>query len=168
MSCETFSGPNDNGRQKMIRLALIGQAKAAKSYGAIRTRLHRAAWASFVPLTTSDGQAGQALGQVTTAPSTEVLFTEQANDFDAVVIDADPGQTEVLAKAAAAGKPALAGPLLADIAPLSQAYTMLVPAHTWRFLPSIQTVKRSLDAGKLGAPGPVSYTHLTLPTILLV
>ena len=162
MSCEIFSGPNDNGRQKMIRLALIGQAKAAKSYGAIRTRLHRAAWSSFVPLTTSDGQAGQALGQVTTAPSTEVLFTEQANDFDAVVIDADPGQAAVLAKASAAGKPSLAGPLLPNIAAISQAHTMLMPAHTWRFLPSIQTVKRSLDAGKLGAPGLLRI-HRWLP-----
>ena len=146
----------------MIRLALIGQAKAAKSYGAIRTRLHRAAWAAFVPLTASDGQAGQALGQATTAPSTEALFTEQANDFDAVVIDADPGQAASLAKAAAAGKPALAGPLLADIAALGQADTMLMPAHTWRFLPSIQAVKRSLDAGKLGEPGLLRI-HRWLP-----
>ena len=146
----------------MIRLALIGQAKAAKSYGAIRTRLHRAAWAAFVPLTASDGQAGQALGQATTAPSTEALFTEQANDFDAVVIDADPDQAASLAKAAAAGKPALAGPLLADIAALGQADTMLMPAHTWRFLPSIQAVKRSLDAGKLGEPGLLRI-HRWLP-----
>ena len=146
----------------MIRLALIGQAKAAKSYGAIRTRLHRAAWAAFVPLTASDGQAGQALGQATTAPSTEALFTEQANDFDAVVIDADPGQAASLAKAAAAGKPALAGPALADIAALGQAGTMLMPAHTWRFLPSIQAVKRSLDAGKLGEPGLLRI-HRWLP-----
>ena len=146
----------------MIRLALIGQAKAAKSYGAIRTRLHRAAWAAFVPLTASDSQAGQALGQATTAPSTEALFTEQANDFDAVIIDADPGQAASLAKAAAAGKPALAGPLLADIAALGQADTMLMPAHTWRFLPSIQAVKRSLDAGKLGEPGLLRI-HRWLP-----
>ena len=146
----------------MIRLALIGQAKAAKSYGAIRTRLHRAAWAAFVPLTASDGQAAQALGQATTAPSTEALFTEQANDFDAVIIDADPSQAASLAKAAAAGKPALAGPLLADIAALGQADTMLMPAHTWRFLPSIQAVKRSLDAGKLGEPGLLRI-HRWLP-----
>lgn len=146
----------------MIRLALIGQAKAAKSYGAIRTRLHRAAWAAFVPLTASDGQAGQALGQTTIAPSTEALFTEYANDFDAVIIDANPGQAASLAKAAAAGKPALAGPLLADIAALGQADTMLMPAHTWRFLPSIQAVKRSLDAGKLGEPGLLRI-HRWLP-----
>ena len=136
----------------MIRLALIGQAKAAESYGAIRTRLHRAAWAAFAPLTVSDGQAGQALGQAMTAASPESLFAEHANDFDAVVIDADPGQAASLAKAADAGKPALASPLLADIAALGQADTMLMPAHSWRFLPSIQAVKRSLDADKLGEP----------------
>ena len=146
----------------MLRLALIGQAKAAKSYGAIRTRLHRAAWAAVVPLTASDGQAGQALGQATTAPSTEALSTEQANDFDAVIIDADPGQAASLAKAAAAGKPALAGPLLADIAALGQADTMLMPAHTWRFLPSIPAVRHSLDAGKLGEPGLLRI-HRWLP-----
>ena len=147
----------------MIRLALIGHAKAAESYGAIRTRLHRAAWAAFAPLTVSDGQAGQALGQAMTAASPESLFAEHANDFDAVVIEAGPGQAASLAKAAAAiGKPALAGPLPADIAALGQADTLLMPAHAWRFLPSIQAVKRSLDAGKLGEPGLLRI-HRWLP-----
>jgi predicted dehydrogenase len=147
----------------VIRLALIGQAKAAESYGAIRTRLHRAAWAAFAPLTVSDGQAGQALGQAMTAASPESLFAEHANDFDAVVIEAGPGQAASLAKAAAAiGKPALAGPLPADIAALGQADTLLMPAHAWRFLPSIQAVKRSLDAGKLGEPGLLRI-HRWLP-----
>jgi len=146
----------------VIRLALIGQAKAAESYGAIRTRLHRAAWAAFAPLTVSDGQAGQALGQAMIAASPESLFAEHANDFDAVVIDADPGQAASLAKAADAGKPALASPLLADIAALGQADTLLMPAHAWRFLPAIQAVKRSLDAGKLGDPGLLRI-HRWLP-----
>ena len=94
----------------MIRLALIGASEAAEAYGAIRTRLHNASWTVFAPLTTTDSQAGQALGQATTTTSTEALFTEQANDFDAVVIDADPDQAADLAKTATAlGRPTLVG-----------------------------------------------------------
>ena len=115
--------------------------------------MHRAAWAAFAPLTTSDGQAGQALGQATTTTSTEALFTEQANDFDAVVIDANPSQAASLAKAATTlGKPTLVGQLPGGLDVLDQAEALLMPAHTWRFLPSIQAVKRSIDAGKLGEP----------------
>jgi len=85
--------------------------------------------------------------------STESLFTEQANDFDAVVIDANPSQAASFAKAATAlGKPTLVGQLPGGLDVLGQTDALLMPAHTWRFLPSIQTVKRSIDAGKLGQP----------------
>ena len=85
--------------------------------------------------------------------STETLFTEQANDFDAVVIDANPSQAASFAKAATAlGKPTLVGQLPGGLDVLGQTDALLMPAHTWRFLPSIQTVKRSIDAGKLGEP----------------
>ena len=85
--------------------------------------------------------------------STEALFTEQANDFDAVVIDANPSQAASFAKAATAlGKPTLVGQLPGGLDVLGQADALLMPAHTWRFLPSIQAVKRSIDAGKLGEP----------------
>ena len=137
----------------MIRLALISESGAAEAYGAIRTRLHSASWAVFAPLNDNDSPAGQALGQATTTKSTEALFTEQANDFDAVVIDANPSQAASLAKAATTlGKPTLVGQLPGGLDVLGQAEALLMPAHTWRFLPSIQAVKRSIDAGKLGEP----------------
>ena len=85
--------------------------------------------------------------------STEALFTGQANDFDAVVIDANPSQAASFAKTATAlGKPTLVGQLPGGLDVLDQADALLMPAHTWRFLPSIQAVKRSIDAGKLGEP----------------
>ena len=140
-------------KPKMIRLALIGASGAAEAYGAIRTRLDGASWAVFAPLNDNDSAAGQSLGQTTTTMSTEALFTEQANDFDAVVIDANPSQAASFAKAATAlGKPTLVGQLPGGLDVLGQADALLMPAHTWRFLPSIQAVKRSIDAGKLGEP----------------
>ena len=153
MSRETFPAQYDNGRPKMIRLALIGASRAAEAYGAIRTRLHSASWAVFAPLTDNDSPAGQSLGQVLDAGSPDMLFAGHTNNFDAVVIDANPSQAANLAKAAAAhGRPALVGQLLGDLTALGQADVLLMPAHTWRFLPSIQAVKRSLDANKLGEP----------------
>ena len=153
MSRETFPAQYDNGRPKMIRLALIGASGAAEAYGANQTRLHSASWAVFAPLNDNDSPAGQSLGQATTTKSTEALFTEQANDFDAVVIDANPSQAASLAKAATTlGKPTLVGQLPGGLDVLGQAEALLMPAHTWRFLPSIQAVKRSIDAGKLGEP----------------
>jgi len=147
----------------MIRLALIGASEAAEAYGAIRTRLHNASWTVFAPLTITDSQAGQALGQATTTTSTEALFTEQANDFDAVVIDTDPDQAANLAKTATAlSRPTLVGQLPGDLTALGQAEALLMPAHTWRFLPSIQVVKRSLDTDKLGEPC-LLRTHRWLP-----
>ena len=153
MSRETFPDPNAADKPKMIRLALIGASGAAEAYGAIQTRLHSASWAIFAPLTDNDSPAGQSLGQVLDAGSPDMLFAGHTNNFDAVIIDANPSQAANLAKAAAAhGRPALVGQLLGDLTALGQADVLLMPAHTWRFLPSIQAVKRSLDANKLGEP----------------
>jgi len=147
----------------MIRLALIGASGAAEAYGAIRTRLHSASWAVFAPLTDNDSPAGQSLGQVLDAGSPDMLFAGHTNNFDAVVIDANPSQAANLAKAATAlGRPALVGQLPGNLTALGQADALLMPAHTWRFLPSIQAVKRSLDAGKLGEPGLLRI-HRWLP-----
>ena len=146
----------------MIRLALISSAETAEAYGSISTRLHRAAWTAFAPL--DSGGSGQALGQVTEATSAEELFTNQADAFDAVVIAADQATAGRLAKAASSlGKPVLAGAAGGDLAALGQATSLLMPAHPWRFLPSIQSVKRSLDAGKLGQASCCAFTVGCLP-----
>ncbi len=147
----------------MIRLAFIGQATTAEAYGSIRTQLHRASWTAFAPIDIADGQDGRPLGQVVTVASPKVLFAEHTNDFDAVVIDAAFGQAENLVDAAStASKPTLASPLLANPSTLSPASPLFMPAHTWRFLPSIRAIKRSLDSGKLGEPGLLRI-HRWLP-----
>ncbi len=147
----------------MIRLAFIGQATTAEAYGNIRTQLHRASWTAFVPIDIADRQNTRPLGQVVTVFSPEVLFKKHTNDFDAVIIDAASAQAENLINAAAtAGKPTLASPLLANPSTLSPASPLFMPAHAWRFLPSIQVIKRSLDSGKLGEPGLLRI-HRWLP-----
>ena len=109
------------------------------------------------------GGFGKALGQVTEATSASALIAGQADAFDAVVIDADQGAAERLAKAASAiGKPVLTGPAGGNLDALGQADTLLMPAHPWRFLPSVQSVKRSLDDNKLGQAGLLRI-HRWLP-----
>ena len=145
----------------MIRLALISSTETAEAYGALSTRLHRATWAAFAPL--NSGDSGQVLGQVPETDSPDSLFADLADAFDAVVIDVDSGQAAGFAKAATAlGKPALAGPVTGDLAALGQADSLLIPTHPWRLMPSIQAVKRSFDAGKLGEPGLLRI-HRWLP-----
>ena len=145
----------------MIRLALISSTLTADTYGALSTRLHRAAWTAYAPV--DSGGSGQALGQVTEAASAEALFADRVDAFDAVVIDADQVTAERLAKAAwALGKPLLAGAVGGNIRALGQADTLLMPAHPWRFLPSVQSVKRSLDDNKLGQAGLLRI-HRWLP-----
>lgn len=145
----------------MIRLALISSTETAETYGVLSTRLHRAAWAAYAPV--DSGGSGQALGPVQEAASAEALFTGQADGFDAVVIDAGQAEAGRLAKAASAlGKPVLAGAVGDGFNALGQADALLMPAHPWRFMPSIQSVKRSHDAGKLGQAGLLRI-HRWLP-----
>ena len=145
----------------MIRLALISSAETAEAYGSISTRLHRAAWTAYAPV--DSGGSGKALGQVTEAASAEELFADRVDAFDAVVIDADQVAAERLAKEASAnGKPVLAGATGGSLAALGQADTLLMPAYPWRFLPSVQSVKHSLNDGKLGQAGLLRI-HRWLP-----
>ena len=145
----------------MIRLALISSAETAEAYGSISTRLHRAAWTAYAPV--DSGGSGKALGQVTEAASAEELFADRVDAFDAVVIDADQVSAESLANAAwSLGKPLLAGAVGGSLAALGQADTLLMPAHPWRFLPSVQSVKHSLNDGKLGQAGLLRI-HRWLP-----
>lgn len=145
----------------MIRLALISSTEMSEAYGALSTRLHRAAWTAYAPV--ASGGSGQALGQVTEAASADALFADQADAFDAVVINTDLANAKHLAKAASSlGKPALVGASGGSLGALGQAETLLMPAHPWRFMPSIQSVKRSLDAGKLGQAGLLRI-HRWLP-----
>ncbi|MDP6795265.1 MAG: Gfo/Idh/MocA family oxidoreductase [Verrucomicrobiota bacterium] len=145
----------------MIRLALISSTETSEAYGALITRLHRAVWTVYAPA--NSGESGQALGKVTEAASADAILADQTDAFDALVIDTDPASTARLAKAASSlSKPILAGPAGGKLGALGQADTLLMPAHPWRFIPSIQSVKRSIDAGKLGQAGLLRI-HRWLP-----
>ncbi|MDP6893041.1 MAG: Gfo/Idh/MocA family oxidoreductase [Verrucomicrobiota bacterium] len=136
----------------MIRLALISSSETAKIYSGLSTRLHRATWTVFAPLDSSD--LSQALGSSAKVTSTDDLFSQETAAFDAVVIDADSATAESVAKTVVdLGKPVLVGAISQWVATIGEANALLMPAHPWRFIPSIQAVKRSVDDGKLGVPG---------------
>ncbi|MEC7882035.1 MAG: Gfo/Idh/MocA family oxidoreductase [Verrucomicrobiota bacterium] len=145
----------------MIRLALISSSETAKIYGALSTRLHRANWTAFAPL--DSGDLGQVFAPLVKSASVDTLFNEQTEDFDAIVIDADPITAKRLAKVAMeSGKAVLFGEIGEECASMNETDTLLMPAHPWRFIPSIQAVKRSVDSGKLGNPGLLRI-HRWLP-----
>lgn len=144
----------------MIRLALISKTETAEAYGILSTRLHRAAWVAYASV--DCGDSGKALGQVIETDTADALFADKADAFDAVVIDADQSSTERLAKTASSlGKPVLFR--ACSLEGLGQKKTLMMPSHPWRFMPSIQSVKHSLEAGKLGQAG-LMRIHRWLPT----
>jgi len=149
----------------MIRLALISSSETAKIYAGLSTRLHRAAWTVFAPLDLGD--LSHALGSSAKVTSTEDVFSHEADAFDAVVIDADSVTAESIAKTAMdLGKPVLVGTLGPWAATIGEANALLMPAHPWRFIPSIQAVRRSVDSGNLGVPGLLRI-HRWLPASLI-
>lgn len=144
-----------------MNLAFIGSESEASQYGSIINRIDGARWFAFVPLDGSASSAGKdALGATVQEESIEALLKNHPDEVDAFVMDAQPGPLRSSVKEAGpAGKPSLAGPLLArtggDLAAFSVELEqgLLVPACPWRFIPAIQSVKASIDAGKLGEIG---------------
>ncbi len=152
MEHETFAAPKNIDIIIMIRLALISSSETAKIYAGLSTRLHRATWTVFAPLDSSD--LSQALGSSAKITSPKDLFSKETDTFDAVVIDADSPAAESLANTALnLGKPVLIGAIGKWIVTIGEAKALLIPAHPWRFIPSIQAVRRSIDDGRLGSPG---------------
>ena len=75
----------------MIRLALISSTEKAETYGALGTRLHRAAWAAYAPV--NSGDSGRALGPVQEAASAEALlraFSCQSEEQLAAAVGGQP------------------------------------------------------------------------------
>ena len=145
----------------MIRLALIGSSEKAKIYAGLSTRLHRATWTVFAPL--DSGDLSKAFGSLAKVTTIDDLFSQKLDDFDAVVVDADADVAERIAKEAMnLSKPALVGMLGQGAETIGAGNVLLMPAHPWRFIPSIQAVRRSVDTGKLGAPGLLRI-HRWLP-----
>ena len=144
-----------------MNLAFIGSESEASQYGSIINRIDGARWFAFVPLDGSRSSAGKDALEVTIEEeSIEALLKNHSDEVDAFVVDAQPGRLRSSVKEAGpAGKPILAGPLLArtreDLDSLSMELEqgLLFPACPWRFIPAIQSVKASIDAGKLGEIG---------------
>jgi predicted dehydrogenase len=149
----------------MIRLALIGSPQDAQAYAAIANRMGKAVFVAYAPSIDGDTVVGrQALGVALSAASAELLLDQHASAFDALLIHAELGRKMALSQQAArVGKHVLANaPLAASLHQAeevinqfsqSRAGIRLVVGRPWRFLPSLQSVKASLNTGKLGTPG---------------
>ena len=146
----------------MLRAALIG---AADDYIALAPRLPHLAWTALADTDAARASAAsQQLGSVATAASLSELLQNHADSFDAVVInsDADNRATDCLL-AAKASKHVLVKPPFAnsldeanEVADCCEANGVkLMLAQEARFLPSIQSVRQSHEAGQLGEPGAV-------------
>jgi UDP-N-acetyl-2-amino-2-deoxyglucuronate dehydrogenase len=146
----------------MLRLALIGCRDAAR-YVPVGPRLRGG---RFTAVVDEDAQlardVAQALNANLGAASFDSLLAEHADEFDALIVHLpDRFRAPLCQQAAAAGKhllvdwplalaPSRAGEIIAACA---QAGVRLMVGQESRFLPSVQTVKASLDSGKLGEPG---------------
>lgn len=145
----------------MRNLAFIGSEADAQQYGSISNRIHGARWVAFAPLDKTQSSAGRELlsGAIKSASLVDLL-TYHLKDVDALVIHAPPDALPDLVKTAStSNKPMLVGPLLAKTRGALRAITetigqgTLAPATPWRFIPAIQAVKASIDAGNLGEIG---------------
>lgn len=147
----------------MIRLALIGCSDQPEQYAAAVSRLQNAA---FVAVADADAdranRAAKFLKVSIVADRLDELLTRHADAFDAVLIQTAGGlQADQCQQAAVAGKHVLAESPLAPstavadavIADCRAADVRLMVGQASRFLPSLQTVKSSLESGVLGAPG---------------
>ena len=147
----------------MIRLALVGCGGSAQAYSAAWLRLRGA---TFVAAVDSDLDKARltahSVGAAVSCSSLDDLLSQASESFDAVLIDwANEAHEELVGEAARAGKHVLVEPPLtlstseadAAIAACRSAGVRLMVGHSARFLDSLQTVKKSLESGKLGEPG---------------
>ena len=151
----------------MLNLAFIGSEAEAERYGSITNRIDGAKWFAFVPLDRDHSSKGrELLGVTVVEKSIEALLKHHPNMVDAIVIHAQSGFLQDIVIMATQSKiPILAGPLLARNTEELNAMAMeleqefLVPSCPWRFVPAIQSVKTSIDAGNLGESGLVRMHH---------
>ena len=121
----------------MIRIALLGDGHAVSEYLALAPRLRGASLTTIADIGELDGDV-----------------------FDAVVIGSHEACEDKCRFAAAHGKHIL---LATPLASLTEAFALvrecdrrdvlLMAGYLDRFLPSLRTMKQSLDAGQLGDPG---------------
>jgi len=121
----------------MIRLAVFGEGDAVSEYLTLAPRLREASLTTIADIQELDGDV-----------------------FDAVVICSHEACEDNCHFAAAHGKHAF---LATPLASLNEAFAViqecqrhdvrLMAGYLDRFLPSVRTIKESLDAGQLGVPG---------------
>ena len=151
----------------MQRLALIGHNHETERYLSGARRVPGVTFTALV----DDGSAAQAArqwGVPTWAEDLHTLLAEHADAFDAVLIGTSAqGRLQQVLSAAGAGKHVLVhAPLGLSVesvdeitAACDNARVRLMVAHLIRFLPSVLTVKQSLDSGELGDPGLLRIHH---------
>ena len=145
----------------MIRVALIDAGCRVDDYLSVLPRLTRIGIAAIVDAHAPD-EACARLGAEIAASSLDQLLENHDQAFDAVVIHSPPQRrAELVCRAAQAGKHAMVDSPMAlsvqeaetAISACQSAGVRLMVAQPTRFMPFQQTVRQSLVANKLGAPG---------------
>jgi predicted dehydrogenase len=147
----------------MIRMALIGCPDDVYCYRRVASRLRGGRFTAVVDRETQTARGtALALDIDTWSDSLDTLLAEQATAFDAVILHC-PSQfhDSLCQRAATAGKHVLVDSPLAlsataatdVIAACASAGVRLMVGQEFRFLPSLQEIKASLDSGQLGEPG---------------
>jgi len=147
----------------MTRLAVIGGSDVATSYQSVSSRLPKIVFSAVVDGNPASARrVAESLGASISAASFEDLLAVNADDFDAVLIHQPVESVTSIAEAAAnAGKHLMISSPLAPTAAAAAdiveacriAGVRLMAGQSLRFMPSQQTVKDALAAGKLGDPG---------------
>jgi predicted dehydrogenase len=147
----------------MLRLALIGGSHLGESYGRIAARIRNA---RFTAVANRDVRIAERtvrlLGAEVWTDGFDKLLAGHAAEFDAVLIHSTNRSHEPHCRSAArAGKHILVESPLAlsseaakgVLDECGRSAARLMVGQVARFWPSVQTVKESLDAGRLGQPG---------------
>jgi len=146
----------------MIRLALIGCSEAA-GYGRVAARLRGGRFTAVADrYAQTAASSALGLGAEVVSDSFDDLLAEHPTSFDAVVFQSPCyDQAPLCRRAAAEGKHLLLdSPESSFINAFEDVITAcassgvrLMVGQTFRFLPSLQAIKASLDRGQLGEPG---------------
>ena len=147
----------------MIRLALIGCCGPIETYAELASRLQNA---TFVAVADSDRDQARRGAEMLRAPISagglDELLNQHADAFDAAVVHTASDTASADSRSAADGGKHLLveSPLapsleMADslIESCAAANVRLMVGQASRFVPAVQTVKSSLESGKLGVPG---------------
>ena len=147
----------------MLRLALIGGSHLGEPYGRIAARIRNARFTAVADRDAAIAErTARLLGAETWTDGFDKLLSGHAEAFDAVLIHSTNRSHELHCRIAAqAAKHILVDSPLAlssetaesVIAQCNRSGVRLMVGHVARFWPSLQTVKESLDAGRLGQPG---------------